>query len=441
MRVTHKGLLAIVAVVALSAVIGIAVQWPSGTEEPEPTDEFVDESELHDARLLEVVELESHEGDPSMLPGATTVEVTAEIEGTGEVVTFEMTDETGDTYAEGQRVRLASVPSDVGDSTYYINDFRRGPALGILAALFVAAVLALGRFQGIRALLGLGLSFLVIIGFIVPAILDGRSPVTVALAGSVAVMLVTLYLSHGLGPKTSAAVVGTAGALLLTVALAGLFTSTASLTGFTSEDARLANYEVGGLSLRGLLLAGIIIGGLGVLDDVTMSQSSTVFALRRANPRMPFGRLFAEGLSVGRDHIAATVNTLCLAYAGAALPLMLLLTTGEAPLASVVTSEVVAVEIVRTLVGSLGLIAAVPLTTALAAAVARGDEPEDGHAHAHGPGLEAAGAEERRAAAEPGAPGEGSLVTASDADDDDIWVQRLKSAYRLPSDGGDRADS
>jgi YibE/F-like protein len=182
-------------------------------------------------------------------------------------------------------------------------------------------------------------------------------------------MLVSLYLSHGIGRKTTAAVVGTGLALVLTAALTAGFVAATSLTGLASENALDASFQAGGLSLRGLLLAGIIIGGLGVLDDVTMSQASLVFQLRRADPTAGFGKLVTGALAVGRDHIAATVNTLFLAYAGASLPLLVLFTTGGDALGTVATAEAVAVEVVRTLCGSIGLIAAVPLTTLLAAAL------------------------------------------------------------------------
>ena len=453
MRLSHRALLAVVALIAGAAIVGVVALWPSpgvgpgsgvGPEaglEADLADAPEGEVELVPARLLDVTTLELGDEDPTLLPGATIVEITAET-ADGDVVAFEMTDDTGDTFAEGQRVRLAELPTDVGEPTYYIADFQRGPQMVLLAGLFVLAVVGLGRFQGVRALLGLGLSFLVIIGFIVPAILDGSSPVAVALFGALVVMIVTLYLSHGANAKTSAAVVGTAGALLLTVALAAAFVAATSLTGFTDEEARLANFEVGGLSLRGLLLAGIIIGGLGVLDDVTMSQSATVFALRRADPRLGFAGLFRAGLSVGRDHVAATVNTLFLAYAGAALPLLILFTTGVDPLGTVVTSEIVAVEVVRTLVGSIGLVAAVPLTTALAAAVALETDPADvadaPDPHApHVPDAPAApAAPDPHASHVPDAPAEASAASAEAAgpdpdEDDERWVERLRHAYGL----------
>ena len=241
----------------------------------------------------------------------------------------------------------------------------------VLVAVFMLAVVAFGRWQGVRSLIGLALSFAVIVGFVVPAILRGRSPVAVALVGAMAIMLLSLYLSHGMGRKTTAAVVGTGLALVLTGALTAGFVAATSLTGLASEDALNASFLAGGLSFRGLLLAGIILGGLGVLDDVTMSQASLVFELRRADPTASFAQLVTGALAVGRDHIAATVNTLFLAYAGASLPLLVLFTTSGDSLGTVATSEVVAVEIVRSLCGSIGLIAAVPLTTVLAAALTR----------------------------------------------------------------------
>ncbi|CAN5809167.1 MAG: YibE/F family protein [Euzebyales bacterium] len=412
MRLSHPALLGLVGLLGALAVGGIAALWP-GAPHVEATDSE-QTTELVAARLDAVETLDVD--DVGLLPEATVVAVTATIDDTGEQVSFEMVDDTGDTFRPGQQVRLQAITDADGQTTYLVSDFRRDGPIALLAGLFIVSVIALGRWQGVRALVGLALTFLLIVGFIVPAILAGSGPVVVALVGSLAIMIVTLYLSHGLSRKTTAAVVGTAVALLLTGILAAAFTSLASLTGFTSEEARLANVEVGGLSLRGLLLAGIIIGGLGVLDDVTMSQSSTVFALHRADPRAGFGGLVRAALVVGRDHIAATVNTLFLAYAGASLPLLILFATGIDPFGTVITSEIVAVEVVRTLVGSIGLIAAVPVTTALAAGlvVAEPEEAaaEDAGGHDHG------------------------VVPASPPgqDDDAGWVRELREAYRLPPD-------
>lgn len=417
MRVTHRSLLLVVAAMGVTALAGMVALWPDQRSAPPPAAEAAQTTELVNATLLEVTSLGDEADDQGLPPGATTVRITARIEASGEVVAFEMIDDTGETFAAGQRVRLAAISGEDGQTTYFVSDFRRGWPLAVLVALFLAAVLAFGRGQGARALLGLGLTFVAIAGFIVPAILDGRSPVSVALVGAALIVAVNLYLSHGLSPKTTAAVVGTAGALLVTALLAAAFVAAASITGFTSEEARLANYEVGGLSLRGLVLAGIIIGGLGVLDDVTMAQASTVFALRQANPRAGFGELLRGALGVGKDHVAATVNTLFLAYAGAALPLLILFTTGSDGLGTVLTSEVVAVEIVRTLVGSIGLIAAVPFTTALAAALA----------------LEEIRPRRRTPVPPPSSTSPGPASPAdAEPDDGELWVQRLRSAYRLP---------
>jgi uncharacterized membrane protein len=373
--VSHRLLLVVVGLVFAAAVTGMVLLWPVPDDlpEPAPPDSSAGTTEVLSATLTEVEALgeESTEGLAGLLPGAVDVEVTARL-ASGERVRFVTTDDTGGLYARGQRVELTRITQPGGAATYYISDFQRDRPLLVLAALFVVVVLAFGRFQGLRALLGLAASIAVIVVFIVPAILAGRPPVLVAIVGSGVVMVVTLYLAHGFHRKTTAAVVGTAGALLLTAGLAQVSVELTALTGLASEEARVAAFEVSGLSLQGLLLAGIIVGGLGVLDDVTISQSSTVFELRGAAPEAGLGQLLRAALNVGRDHISATINTLFLAYAGAALPLLILFTLSQQPVASVLSSEIVAVEIVRTLVGSIGLIAAVPLTTLLAAALARG---------------------------------------------------------------------
>lgn len=373
-------LLAVVGLVTLVAIGGVVVLWPTDRVGAPVSEDAAQTTTLVDATLLEVAPLADL--DPALLlPGAQQVLITARIDVTGEVVTFETSDDTGEMFRVGQRVRLAVTDTPAQPAVYYVSDFRREAPMAVLLALFACSVVAFGRLQGLRALLGLALSFAVIIGFIVPAILAGRSPVAVAVVGALVIMVTTLYLSHGRSPKTTAAVVGTSAALLLTAGLAAVFLRAAEITGLASEDALLANLEVGGLSLRGLLLAGVIIGGLGVLDDVTMSQASTVFALRRAKPQANFGELVREALVVGRDHIAATVNTLFLAYAGASLPLLILFSTGVDPFGVIVTSETVSVEVIRALVGSIGLIGAVPLTTAMAAAVALNEPVAEPAAH------------------------------------------------------------
>ena len=259
---------------------------------------------------------------------------------------------------------------------YSLSDFeRRGPML-VLAAIFVLAVLLFARLRGALSLAGLAVSLALVVVFVVPAILDGAPPLAVAVVGAMAIALVTIPLAHGGGAKSIAALLGTAASLLLTAALAALFTELAHLTGLATEEAALLQLGQGDLSLQGLLLAGMVIAALGVLDDVTVSQASTVLALRAANPSLGFGELFGRALRVGRDHVSATVNTLVLAYVGAALPVLLLFSAADLGVGEVLNFELVAQEVVATLVGSIGLIAAVPLTTALAAGLALDEKPE-----------------------------------------------------------------
>jgi uncharacterized membrane protein len=363
----HRLMLVVVGVLTLTVAAGVVVLWPRGEVDRPAAAGQQDPTRLVSATLTQVRTVPCKEADPGV-PTSTCIDVEAQL-ADGTQVRFQTTDLTGTTFRAGQRVRLSVLEQEGQPPFYNIRDLERTRPMLVLAALFVLAVLAFGRWQGFRSLIGLAVSFAIIVGFVIPAIMHGRSPVPVALVGAMAIMLVSLYLSHGTGRKTTAAVVGTGLALVLTAALTAGFVAATSLTGLASENALNASFQAGGLSFRGLLLAGIILGGLGVLDDVTMSQASLVFELRRADPTASFAKLVTGALAVGRDHIAATVNTLFLAYAGAALPLLVLFTTSGDSLGTVATAEAVAVEIVRTLCGSIGLIAAVPLTTVLAAAL------------------------------------------------------------------------
>lgn len=368
----ERALAGVVVVLALGSALGMAVLWPSpaalpvGAEVP---------AELVAAEVLAVTVSEAEE-DPLLEEVGGLSEllvVTARLlEGPerGRVVEIEVYAEGYPEFVPGDRVSL--LPADVpgSDVEFFVTDFRRLPALAWLVGGFLVAVVAVGRWHGVRSLLGLGLSLVIVIRFVVPAILAGEAPATVALVGAVAIMLVTLALTHGANRMTLSAIVGTTGALVVTVAVGMLAIGRAKITGFASDEAVLATYAVEGLDLRGLVLAGLIIAALGVLDDVTVSQASTVFALHDADPRQTWAGLFGRAMRVGRDHIASVVNTLFLAYAGASLVLLVLFSTGGLPVAELVNAEVVAEEIVKTVVGSLGLVLAVPLTTALAATLA-----------------------------------------------------------------------
>jgi uncharacterized membrane protein len=282
----HRALLVVVNVMALAVLAGAVALWPRGEVAQPAAAGQQDPTRIVAATLTRLQDIRCEQPDPAA-PRSTCVKVEARL-ADGRRVSFETTDPTGDTFGAGQRVKLAELEQE-GQPTYYnIRDLERTRPMLVLVALFVVAVIAFGGWQGIRSLIGLTVTFAVIIGFIVPAILRDHSPVLVALVGAMAIMLATLYLSHGVSRKTTAAVVGTTLALGLTAALTAGFVAATALTGLASEEAQNASFQVGGLSLRGLLLAAIIIGGLGVLDDVTVSQASLVFELRRADPAAGF---------------------------------------------------------------------------------------------------------------------------------------------------------
>jgi uncharacterized membrane protein len=372
---TVQFLLLAVGLTVAVVVISLVVLWPRG-DTPDVGSQFAQRAKTESARVVGVAEVRCR------VPGQKDcVRVGIELRSgpdDGERASFV----TGGVRNEvrlsvGDRILVTRNQLPEGAQLggvrldrYAFADFERRSALGWLAVGFVALVLLTGRWRGLRALAGLALSIVIVVEFVVPAILEGSSPVGVALVGALAIMLTTIPLAHGVGAKAIAAILGTTACLLLTAGLASFFTDLAHLTGFASEESVFIRAAAGELSIQGLLLAGMVIGALGVLDDLTVSQASTVMALRRANPALSFGRLVQEALDVGHDHIAATVNTLMLAYVGASLPIILIFTIGETPAADAVNLEAVAAPIVAMLVGSIGLIAAVPVTTVLAALLA-----------------------------------------------------------------------
>ena len=380
------GLVATLLALAVAVVVGLVVLWPDqraqstaqgrldtlGAEVVQVTAVPCPSPELVDCRRLVVLLEEGPDAGTRQglaAPAGVRVEV-----------------------GDGVRVFATNLPpgARVGEApadAYGFADFERRPPILWLAFAFALLVIATARWQGLRALVGLGASLAIVLLFLVPAILDGRSPLWVALVGALAVMLVTIPLGHGIGAKALAACLGTAISLLLTAVLARAAVGFAHLTGFASEEAVFLRATTAEVSIQGLLLAGMVIGALGVLDDLTVSQASTVMALRRANPALGVPSLIREGLRVGNDHIVATVNTLVLAYVGASLPALLVFSLADTSFSAALNSEVVATQVVAMLVGSIGLIAAVPVTTALAALLAvRLPESrlvERGHAHAH----------------------------------------------------------
>ena len=382
-------LTAIAALLALATAAGLAILWPG---DPEAR---IGGGIAVDTERAEVTEVEE-----TLCPGFAQQRcqsVTARLESgpdAGRRIEIQLGATGLDPDVDpGDAIKVAEAPEPppgappVAGTGYTLVDFERGTPMLVLALIFMLAVLLFARLRGALSLLGLGISLAVILVFVVPAILDGEPPLAVAVVGSLAVALVTIPLAHGRGPKSLAAVLGTAASLLLTALLASVFTEAAHLTGFSSEEAIFLQVSGAGLSLEGLLLAGMVIAALGVLDDVTVSQASTVLALRGAAPELGFRDLFGRALRVGRDHVSATVNTLVLAYVGASLPVLLIFSSAEIGLGEALNLEVVAKEVVATLVGSIGLIAAVPVTTGLAALLALREPPERlsaaEHGHAH----------------------------------------------------------
>lgn len=262
-------------------------------------------------------------------------------------------------------VTIGSRPD--GILTVYFADFVRVNSILWLALIFAITILIISRWKGLRSLVSMALSLTIIIGYIIPRILAGEDPLWVSISGSVVLLAVTLYLTYGWNLKTHSAVLSMILVLLITGTLAGLFVLFTRLTGSGDENAlfllQMLNTRI---NLRGLLLGGMIIGALGVLDDLVTTQASAVFELHHANPSLGFRQLFRSAMRIGQDHVAATVNTLVLAYAGASLPMLLMFSLGRGDYGTLINFEFIAEEIVRTLVGSLGLVAAVPLTTAMA---------------------------------------------------------------------------
>jgi uncharacterized membrane protein len=270
----------------------------------------------------------------------------------------------------GDKVILAKVNDARGDN-YYILDSYRLSTIFVYVLLFAATACVLGRARGAGSLLGLAASLLILMVFVVPRIIAGDNPVVISFVGACAIAVVSILLAHGLKRRTSVALAATLVTLVVAFGLALLAVAFAQLSGTGTEEAVYLQLSyLPGLDLRGLLLGGIIIGALGVLDDVTTAQVASVEEISSANPNLSTGELYRRGLSVGREHIAALVNTLILAYAGASFPLFLLFALPDhPPLWVVLNGEHIVEEVLRALVGGTALMLAVPIATALAAAV------------------------------------------------------------------------
>ncbi|MFJ7207812.1 YibE/F family protein [Streptomyces sp. NPDC098789] len=388
----RKVIAAVLIPFAAAVLVGMIVLWPGGAPAHERTGVGFDRQtqqgkvvsiELVDCKSVNAAQVPPSSGTPApkggkAAPSGDCKKATVEI-GTGP--------DRGHRFVEivqpgaprqletGQGIVVAYAPAAPRDLQYSVIDVNRKLPLALLAGIFAVAVVVVGRLRGLFALIALAVSFSVLTLFILPAILQGSNPLVVGVVGASAIMLIALYMCHGLTARTSVAVLGTLASLLLIGLLGSVFIGWAFLSGNTDDNTGLIHGLYPHIDMSGLLLAGVIIGSLGVLDDVTVTQTSAVWELHQADPSMGPRALYRAGIRIGRDHIASVVNTLVLAYAGAALPLLLLFSIANSSVGAVANSELVAEEIVRTLVGSIGLVASVPVTTALAALVVSADRP------------------------------------------------------------------
>ena len=348
---------------AVVVVLGLLLLWPGdGTDRLDPLGL---EADPVGASVSSVEEVPCS-FDPLLACKLIEVRVS---DGDRRGETFALEQSLSSTISSGDGILIEIQVLADGTEQVVFYDFQRSTPMLLLVVLFVAAIVVLGRWRGVGALAGLAMSLVVIVAFALPSLLDGSNAVAVALVAAGAIAFVALFLAHGVGLATATALLSTFASLALTGALAWLFLTASKFTGFGDENVGYLEALGSQIDPRGLLLAGIVIGSLGVLDDVTVTQVSAVWELKRVAPAAGFGELYERAVRIGRDHISSTVNTLFLAYAGASLPLLLLFSEAGQGVGSVATREIVAVEIVRALVGSIGLVASVPISTALAAKV------------------------------------------------------------------------
>jgi uncharacterized membrane protein len=371
----ERGLRIAVGVCAALTVLGLVLLWPSG-------DRTGDDPALLDAdpiaARVQSVEIGPCSYDAGSECRLATLSVVAG-QRAGEVFTLENPIDTsgGRELQAGDDVQVLADVTPDGVTLWSFYEYQRSTSMLLLGLAFAVAIVVLGRWRGVGALGGLVASLGVIVVFLLPSLLDGNPAVPVALTAAAVIAFIALYLAHGFNTATTVALLSTFAAMVITGVLSWIFVRAASFTGFTDDSIQFLDALAVPIDPRGILLAGIVIGSLGVLDDVTVTQVSAVWELRTAQPDLPASAVYRSGLRIGRDHISSTVNTLFLAYAGASLPLLLLFTEAGQGIGDIATREVVAVEIVRALVGSIGLVSAVPISTWLAAQVLRPHDHAD----------------------------------------------------------------
>lgn len=377
---------AALALIALAMTVGAVLLWPSGSKVDVPLPfqngaggsvsteaGKVASSTLSDCGSPSVGQVLTGPAAPGLAGSGTCVQSIVTIDSgpnNGATTLLEFSQSPGQpNLLAGEHVRIFRQVDQQGTTSYGFYDYARAWPLAMLAVAFAAVIVAVARWRGLRALIGIVIAFAILVVFMLPALRDGAPAVPVALVASSAILFAVIYLAHGVSLRTSAALLGTLTAMLLSALLSWAAIELTHLTGLSQEQNNEVAAYLGHVSIKGLLLAGFIIGSLGVLNDVTITQASVVFELAHlghGNRR----QIFLRGMRVGSDHIASTVYTLVLAYAGSSLPLLLLFSVANRSLSDVLTSEAVAIEIARSAVGGIALALAVPLTTAVAAALA-----------------------------------------------------------------------
>ncbi|MGA9716002.1 MAG: YibE/F family protein [Aeromicrobium sp.] len=364
-------LVLVVLAISAGALTAMVLTWPSASDVPKGLDPYGGEGVSRVGAVVKSVDALDCNGTgagPDNTPGVAGAcgEVTAATDdGEAAKVTLDPTRfQSG--ISVGDQVTLLRVQPAGQTPSFEFVDFQRGVPLAALAAVFAVVVIAIARWRGLFALIGIGVTLMALTQYVLPSILAGRSPVLTAIIGSTVIMIVVLYLAHGISVRTTSALFGTLFGIAMTAGLGVLSTDLSSITGLGSEDDRLLLATVSTLNLSQVAAATMVIAGLGVLNDVTVTQASAVWEMRAFQPTASRASVFASAMRIGRDHIASSVYTLVFAYAGSAMTILLLVSAYQQDLVTVVTTEQIGQEVVRTLVGAIGLVLAVPVTTAIA---------------------------------------------------------------------------
>lgn len=388
-------IISILVPLAAGLIVGMILLWPSGVHNELSLDDpygTTDSFSVVSGSVSSVLARECDGGAESGSPtqaqqdlqcqtvqvatdhGSYEVEIPAQVSASTEVV-------------RGDTLKIL-VGEDLAETGVFV-DFERTVPVGLLAALYALVVVIVAGWRGVRAIGGLLLSFVVLFGFMIPALLEGGPPFWVGLVGSMLIMLVVLYFAHGVSLRTTTALLGTFIGLLLTAALAAWSSDSAYLIGLGEEYSYMLASVVPEIRLSGIVLTGLLVAGLGILNDVTITQSSAVWEIKAAQPNISPRNLFAAGMRIGRDHIASTVYTIAFAYAGAALPMLMVVSLYDRSILDTIMSAEMVEEVVRILVGSVGLVLAIPITTGIAVVVANmvaepvAQQPETTASHPH----------------------------------------------------------